>query len=859
MPSLFRTLSLGQIRRHRGRALLIIASIALGVAAWITSASLDRAMLAALRASSTPMAGAADLYASNGESGLTHDLGDSLSRVDGVASVGPVVVARVLLPEPGGQMAVLLGVDLMKARARADASGLSVGEGATAGFLKAKLLGKPAVLASESLRRALRPETSRLKVIADGSPRELAVAGTFDMKGDAAALGGFVLLTDDRTAAEVAGHPDRVSRFDIRLEPGTDLDDARRRLAEAMGGVGEVLTPESQAGRALESLGALRIGFALCGVASLGLGLFLVANVLAVGVAERRREIGTLRSVGATRGQVVGLFLVEAAALGLVGGLIGVPLGWSLARPSLGPMLQVLGDIFVPLDSPGLIFDLRTALLGVAAALLTTLLAALASALRAAAQPPVVSLAIGPDAGRNSGRWRKFAPALLATAAVACFASGDVLPMHLRQYLALVLGLLAAVLIIPDAAVVVAFALRPVAQGLLGPAGRLAAESLIRAPTRGGVAIAAVATGVALMVQTGGVIQGNAEAVREWVDRSISGDLFATSGGPLSASGRTLPMADEVGARIEDTIPRAKVVPMRFRHLPWKHDGVETKILLLALDAPRYVAMSSNRRPPLPDLDLYRQLAEPGTVLVSENFARLYSVAVGDSVALPGSGGAVRLRVVGTVVDFSSSRGVVMVDRTRYRDAFAAGGADVFAVALPSSSSDLEESRGQLLRAPWAAEHAIDVMTRPALRGHILGMVGRLYGLAYLQEIIVAVVAALGVATTMLISVLQRRRELRLLRAVGATKLQVFATVMAEAVMIDLIGVVFGVLIGVPLGWYVLRVILLNETGFSFPVRFPVADGALIAALVVVSGLPAGLIPALDAARGEITEGRTRG
>ncbi len=433
----------------------------------------------------------------------------------------------------------------------------------------------------------------------------------------------------------------------------------------------------------------------------------------------------------------------------------------------------------------------------------------------------MVSLAIGPDTGRQSSRWRRIAPALLAAGAVACFAAGDVLPTHLRQYLALVLGLVAVVLVIPDAAVVVAFALRPVAGSPLRPAGRLATESLIRVPARRGVAIAAVATGVALIVQTGGVIQGNAEAVREWVDRSIAGDLFATSGGPLSASGRTLPMTDEVGARIADTIPGARVVPMRFRHLPWKHQGAETNILLLALDAPRYVAMNAGRRPPLPDLDLYRRLTEPGTVLVSENFARLYGVAVGDSVDLPGSSGAVRLRVVGTVVDFSSSRGTLMVDRARYRDAFAADGVDVFAIALPSSSADLDESRRRLLRAPWAAEHAIDVMTRPALRGHILGMVGRLYGLAYLQEILVAVVAALGVVTTMLISVLQRRRELRLLRAVGATKLQVFTKVLAEAVLIDLIGVGFGVLIGAPLGWYVLRVVLLNETGFSFPVRFP--------------------------------------
>jgi len=467
----------------------------------------------------------------------------------------------------------------------------------------------------------------------------------------------------------------------------------------------------------------------------------------------------------------------------------------------------------------------------------------------------VVSLAIGPDAGRQSSRWRRIAPALLAAGAVACFVAGNVPPVHPRRYLALMLGLVAVVLVIPDAAVVVAFALRPVAQGLLGPAGRLAAESLIRVPARGGVAIAAVATGVALIVQTGGVIQGNADTVREWVDRSIASDLFATSGGPLSASGRTLPMTDEVGARIADTIPGARVVPMRFRHLPWKHQGAETNILLLALDAPRYVAMNAGRRPPLPDLDLYRRLTELGTVLVSENFARLYGVAVGDSGDLPRSSGAVRLRVVGTVVDFSSSRGTLMVDHARYRDAFAADGVDVFAVALPSSSADLNESRRQLFRAPWAAEHAIDVMTRrapgahpgdgrpPVWPGlppgdHRRGRGGARRGHADADlgsPTPPRVAAAPGrggdEAASVHYSHGRGRHDRGRLRRVDRGTARVVRPP------------------GRPL----------ERDGLPFSRPVPVADGALITALVVVSGLPAGLVPALGAARGEITEGRTRG
>jgi putative ABC transport system permease protein len=857
MPAFYRTLSLRQFQRHRGRATLVVASIALGVAAWTTMAMLDRAMSAALRGASAPIAGAADLYVSNGDAGLPRELANCLSQVDSIASVTPIVVARVLLPEFGPQPAVLLGVDAAAADIDAAAVGVHFSAGAPARFLTAKLLRAKPVLLSEALQMAIAPRSERLKVIAGGRQRDLTIAGTFGVSGDASALDSSVLLTDDRTAAELAGHSERVSRFDVRLKPGVDSAQARRQLAAAIGAAGEVLTPEAHAGSAVESLAALRVGFGLCGIAALGLGLFLVANIIAVGVVERRRDIGILRTLGATQRQILRLVLGESAALGIVGGALGVPLGWTVARFALTPMIRVLGDVFVPLDSPAMRFEWQTALTGVAAGLATTVLASFSSAAKAAAEPAVESLAIGPTWGPRSAFVPKIAPWLLAAAAFTCFSAGEKLPSHLRLYGALVLGLLAAILAIPAMASVGAKILRPIAQGVLGLPGRLAAESLIHVPAHAGTAIAAVAAGVALMIQTSEVIQGNTMAIRDWVDRTVSGDLFVTAGGPLSASGRTVPMDDSVCTEIERTLPGAGVVPMRFHRVPWRYRGAVSNVRLFALDARRYVAMNTTRRPPLADLDLYKQLAEPGTVLVSENFAALYGIDVGDSIELPGCNQTVRLRVIGKVVDFSNGRGTVLIDRSRYQTVFDVEGADVFAIGLPPGSADLGAARQQILRASWAAEHAVEVMTRPALREHILGMVGRLYGLAYIQEIIVAAVASLGVAMAMLVAVLQRRRELRLLRAAGATKHQVFATVIAEAVLINVIGVVFGMAIGVPFGWYFLRVILLHDTGFSFPVLFPRSDAVLIAVLVIVSGLVAGTVPAIDASRGEVREARS--
>jgi putative ABC transport system permease protein len=292
---------------------------------------------------------------------------------------------------------------------------------------------------------------------------------------------------------------------------------------------------------------------------------------------------------------------------------------------------------------------------------------------------------------------------------------------------------------------------------------------------------------------------------------------------------------------------------MSFRYIPWARDGVETRVMVLALDVRRYVEANQDRSPPLADLEKYRALSEPGTAIVSENFAALYRVRPGGTVTLPGAGGPVSLRVVGTVADFSCSKGVVMVDRASLGARFGVSGADVFSVTAPPGT-DLNRLARSVAQAPWAAGQALVVVPHEVLRGHILGMVGRLYGVAYVQEVVAAVVSGLGVASALLLSVLQRRRELGLLRASGATPAQAAGSLASEAALMAVFGVAFGLAVGVALEWYVLRVVLFEETGFVFPVRVPWSHAALLAVAGVSGSLLAGLGPAFRAARLPIPE-----
>ena len=201
----------------------------------------------------------------------------------------------------------------------------------------------------------------------------------------------------------------------------------------------------------------------------------------------------------------------------------------------------------------------------------------------------------------------------------------------------------------------------------------------------------------------------------------------------------------------------------------------------------------------------------------------MHHVKVGDSIQLKGRKGLVRWQVIGTLVDYNWIRGTIFVDRPSNRDAFGANALNALEVYLPPGA-DVEAVRNKLLQTPVATNHSLIAGTRAEVHDGWASMV-RIYGVAYTQEVVVAIVAVFGVVTSLLISVLARRRELGLLRAVGGTRPQLLQTVMAEAVLIGVVGTVLGVLLGLPMEWYMVRVVLFEETGFFVPHAHSVGGG----------------------------------
>jgi putative ABC transport system permease protein len=852
MLSLYRLLSFRYWSRHRLRGTLLLLSIALGVATCVATGVLDANLEAAFQRSATPLAGCADLYVSNGDAGVPQSLAEQLAQVPGVRSAKPRIMQRVALPDLGYRPALLIGADL---DVEEEGASWTVKTRRLTGsdFSRMAFFQQKAVLTGQELEQLLPPDSEMVHVLVGGQTECLRRVGVISGQGPATALAGNVLILSCADAAELLGRPDLASRIDLALEPDANREQVTQRVAEALAGRARLTTPDQHGRWVEEMLAGLRLGLRLCGVGALMVGLFLVANVLTVSAAERWHDIGILKSVGALPWQIAVLLGGEAALLGLVGGVFGLPLGLGMARFGLSPVQKLVSDVFLPVETGALAVKPWALLSALAAGVCTALLAAVIPALKAASISPSELLRRLPPPPCHHVRRFKIGVALGLLACGPGYLALGCLPQRFGSFGNLVLVLSAALLATPLLALTVARGLQRGARRWLGTPARLAVDNLVRCPGRTGLVTTTLAAGVALFVQSSGFIASNERAMRAWLEKSLTGDLVVTSGGPLSVSGQNLPMGEGIGKQLEEVCPEAQIVPLRFRYLDWQRAGNPTRILLCAFDAERFYNANKDRSPLPQDLSLFRRLCEPGTALVSKNFAALYGIHAGDTLALPGAEGPVTLRVLGAVEDYTCSRGTVLVDRVRYRQQFDAHLIDAFTVYFPAGA-DAEGLRQRLQDSPLATEQAFCLLTRAALRSHILGMVLGLYRLAYVQEIMVAVVSLLAMVTALFLSMLHRRRELGLLRAVGATPQQVFRSVLAEAVLMAILGTATGLVVGIPLEWYTVRILLFAETGTLLSMQFPWITAATILVMMLMSAALASLGPALCMGRMRIAQ-----
>ncbi len=891
---MYRLLALRYLLQRWDRGMLIVLSIALGVATLVSARILNQCIEAAAQDTTTPGA-SAELSVTNGEAGVLRSVADELraARVAGVKSVQPLIYDRVTLPDLDGRVAVLVGAEVstqlltndnaLKAKveplrtpallhlAPVQAAVLE-GDFTKAGQLWDRIPGRLVMVSRSVYDEWMRRTGGNKPFVVRYATRDVECLPVgvveFDPDSPLAPLGkNFIGMSVGQAAqvvrptpplaavggglGEIAAEtfaPPKVNRIDLFLEPGADRATVQAELAKLVGRRAEVRTPDAQRRSTQEVVAGLQIGVLMCSLGAMIVGLFLVYNAMAVTVAERRADIGVLRSLGATRLQVIALFAAAAAFLGLIGAVLGVPLGILLAEFTLSQFRAELESMFLNPEVNPAHLSWRNAVLAVVAGVTTAVFAALVPAIQAANDDP--AHVVRRTSSGAKGVWRlihRSACAILVIGGFAMILFRQELPHRLGGVGGMMTVLVGLLLSAPIFVGLFVSLLQPLVRATCPFSIRLACDNLSRAPGRTGVVIGALGAGVALMFQTAGVGRSNEEPVVTWITQVVQADHFVFSGNMTAANSSNSPMVATV-ARDLRALPGVDRV-MTIRYARPEYNG--TIVYLVALDATEYARATRARVPRgLPDLEKFLELPNTDDILVSENFAARHRAKVGDTITIAGPNGPVHLRIIGTVRDFSWSRGTIFMDRARYAKLFGDELIDICHVFLrtdraPSADAGLER---------YTADKGLFLTDRDSLRQFLSELINRVYVLAYMQQLLVGVVAALGVVTALLISVLQRKRELGLLLAVGATPGQVLRSVLAEAFLMGLFGTVLGILIGLPMEWYVLKVMFVDESGFNLDMLIPWKATLGIAAVSIALATLAGLVPAWRAIQTRIPD-----
>jgi putative ABC transport system permease protein len=840
--ALLRLVSLRHFRRHKLRSALALLSVALGVAAFLGMAALNRGVLGSFERTARMRAGGADLLLRGGRAGLPRELAAEAARIPGVLAAVPIAARLITIAKPVELRALLIGIDpgslppaarlLAEETVTRLANPLALLRGGVPIFVPEELAGEGALAPG-----------SALEVATPDGFATARVAGALKFDGLLAAFGEHVLAARLDDALALTSTSRNVDLIQLFLAPGVSPSAVREALAAAASGRGDVVAPADLAREFDATLGSFRLALRFLSLLSLLIAAFLVHSTLSMALAERRRELSIARCLGLSAARLRALLVLEGAVIGGAGALLGVPLGWLLARGMAGTFWTTVGQTFdrieIAIGEP----SAAQTLLGVGAGLCAALLAVAPPALAAARRAPLEGLAAARAEERTAGPrpLRLALASVLLAAAIAGYALDGLGIEHAGYGVAVLLALSIALGAHPLLGVVLR-GTGPLLLRLLGPAGRLARDHCERAVGPTSLTVVAISLGFGLVYSTDVLVKSYVRMLERWWAENVREDLLVV-GPTLLASGLQgesfdVDFVDELralaGVRYADA--------QAFSRIPFRGE----RVLLFALDgaSPSEAGRALFVEESEADLPAF---ARGEGVVVSEGFARRFRAGRGATIELPAPDGPLHVRVLAVVEDYMWPRGSIWIDRGFYRRAFRDDRAQEFSIVL-DGTRPLAEVRADVESKVRGRLDALVIETEEARRD-VMTVVERYWTLLLAQEGLAVTVAFLGMLHTLLISVLLRRREIALLRALGAPLRMLGSMLRTEGALLGLAGGAIGVLFGAAAAAIALRMLSLEEQGFAVPLRPSPWIALATVAAAAFTGWLAGLLPGRRAQR----------
>jgi putative ABC transport system permease protein len=792
-------------------SLFSLIAIILGVALGMAVQAIHEAALNEFGRGVRTLAGEADLRIVGPASGFDEALFEQILQRPEIAEATPVVEVEARL---AGHEALLrvLGIDIFTL-ARVAPRLLPQGHDRSDRFAT---LAETSIFLSPAARQAYGLNIGEdVEVQAGTRTLRLRIAGDLPGVADGQRLG----VMDIAGAQLAFGRLGTLSRIDLIVAGGHAPESLQRDLAASLPAGVRLEAPEAASEQSDKLTRAYRVNLGMLAAIALLTGAFLVFSAQALSVVKRRSEFAFLRALGLERSTLIRWLLAEGAVVGLLGGVIGVAVGYGLAWAALRLLGGDLGAGYFSGLQPQLEFRPALTALYVTLGLLAGLAGAALPARQAADIAPAQALKAAGDA-LPMHRHRRPRAGLLALAAslAACFIP-PLGGLPVGGYAAIAFLLAGSILLLPAVAHRLT---QPFAERGTAVPWRLAAARLVSAPGYAVVAAAGVLTSVALAVAMAIMVASFRESVDQWLGQLLPADLYLRAGRAHSSAY----LDEDMQAAIAQT-PGVRRLEFT-RHDQLRVGDGHAPVALIARPLP-----ADGATLPLVGRPVASSLP---AVWISEAMVDQFGWHPGKIVRLPLGGGAREFHVNGVWRDYSRQTGALMIDLAVYREMTGDRRVNDAAITVDEPGNS-EQVAGRLLAL---ADGALEIARPGEIRRISLHIFDRTFAVTYLLEAVAIVIGLAGVAASFASLAATRRKEFGMLRHLGVSRAQIGGMLALEGTLVAGIGVAGGLAAGAGIGLILIDVVNRQSFHWSMDLHIPWAGLLLFAgAMVALAGLAA--------------------
>jgi putative ABC transport system permease protein len=684
-------------------------------------------------------------------------------------------------------------------------------------------------------------------VIAGSAPAHTyTIVGIVKFAGSQSFGGAGAAVVIPTEAQRIVGQPGRYDQLDVAAAPGVTPVQLRDRIRAVLPHTVAVRTGTEEAAKQTvnleENLGFLQTFLLIFAYVALFVGAFIIFNTFSITVAQRTREFGLLRTLGASRAQLLRSVVFEGVLLGVGGSLLGLLGGIALA-PALDQLFKSFG---ADLPDTGTVLETRTIVVSLLVGTVVTLLAGFAPALRSMRVPPIAALREGVEIApaRITGVGVVVRAAVFAAIGVAAALATDskalisvvfvLLAVYVMRLLIRFLraGAPARYRVVPAIARVVG-----VVVSWRGITGRLARENAMRQPGRTMVTAAALTVGLGLVTFVAVLADGTKASIDKAVDRSFAGDLIVENSQAGNEQGIPALVAPALG-RVPGV---ASVTPIAFTVGRPRGSGDNATITAVE---PATFERAYRIEWKQGNAATLLGLGETG-VVATKGYAEAHHLKVGKTITLlTPTERHVKLAIRGIATDEARLLGNLTISLALARAAFGQrDDAVVFVSYAPgASNAQVQPKVDRLLSAHFPQAQS---RTAAQFKEDQAKQIDTLLTLIYVLLALSVVVSLFGIVNTLILSIYERTRELGMMRAIGTARRQVRQMIRYESIITALIGGLLGIAIGV-VGAVAASIAL---SGSGFVLSIPVGTLVILLLVAALAGIVAAQAPARRAAK----------